>query len=184
VQQLSCVNASASRFLSPDFTVSAASPALAPLAARYQALARSMYATSGGTLATARVVLAAESVGYNISIESGSSAFAIVAADQDQAVHGLETLLQLLHGGFNCSAMNVTDWPQLKHRGLMLDVASRFYPLPLLRQIVDGMAMLKMNVLNLHFADYLGVRVQSKAYGHLTDKMAGYYTMVGVRGCG
>ena len=47
----------------------------------------------------------------------------------------------------------VHDWSDYEWRGLMVDVARHFIPLPLLIRTVDGMAAAKLNVLHLHLTD-------------------------------
>ena len=76
-------------------------------------------------------------------------------------------------------------------------VGRRHYPPALVKQLIEGMAMVKLNVLHLHFSDYGnseyeefgagGVRIESKRYPQLTANLshsAGnrlYYTQDEVR---
>jgi len=47
----------------------------------------------------------------------------------------------------------VEDWPRFAWRGLMVDTARHFLPLPKLKQLVDAAAAMKLNVLHLHLTD-------------------------------
>lgn len=75
------------------------------------------------------------------------------------ARHGLETLnqliwydevydvLRILHN------VEIKDYPKFAYRGLMIDTARNYFPLSLIKKVVDGMAMSKLNVLHLHLTD-------------------------------
>jgi hexosaminidase len=89
------------------------------------------------------------------------------------ALHGLETLLQLLKadsGGYYFPAVRIQDKPRFRWRGLMIDVARHFMPVNVIERNIDGMAFLKLNVLHLHLSDDQGFRVQSKIYPDLTEE--------------
>lgn len=47
----------------------------------------------------------------------------------------------------------VFDGPQYDWRGLMVDSGRRFFPVPLLQNLMDTMAGAKLNVLHLHASD-------------------------------
>lgn len=188
-QQVACTGASSGGIhVAAAFTISssAADAVIASMAARYQALIRSQAAHRGRAPAAAPSISSATVAlghgmpagGYRIEYSAGA-AVSLQVADAPAAGYALETLAQLLAGGvLNCSALVVSDAPALPHRGLMLDVASRYYPVALLQRIIDAMAALKLNVLNLHMADYGGVRVVSGKYTEVTDKTNGVYPQV------
>ena len=100
--------------------------------------------------------------------------------------YALETLLQLAapKAQLDCGGgFSVQDMPVYKHRGLMLDTARRFFPMPLLLATIDAMAIFKLNVLHLHLNDGNSVhrfRVESKAFPQLTQPQncttCGFYT--------
>ncbi len=89
------------------------------------------------------------------------------------ALHGLTTLAQLVSPAGICLC-NIEDGPRFAWRGLMLDPARRFLPIPVLERVIDGMAHLKMNVLHLHLSDDQGFVFQSRLF----PKLAGpeHYT--------
>ena len=74
------------------------------------------------------------------------------------ALRGLETLAQLLAVGtgsglYFVDTQRITDAPQYSYRGLMVDTARHFLPVPLLLATLDGMAIEKLNVLHWHAVD-------------------------------
>ena len=86
-------------------------------------------------------------------------------------VYALDSFAQLAaegNGTLAHSQVKIRDYPRYKHRGLLLDIGRRFYPLPLLRSIIDGLAFTKMNVLHFHMSDFPAFRIKSKAFPELT----------------
>ncbi len=63
------------------------------------------------------------------------------------------TLLQMLEMSPNIPKGTMTDIPQYKMRGFMLDVGRKFVPMHYLRNLVKVMAYYKMNTLQLHLND-------------------------------
>lgn len=84
------------------------------------------------------------------------------------ALHGLTTLA-LLCTSEGVPLGHVEDSPRFPWRGLMLDPARRFLPIPLLQRVIDGMAWLKLNVLHLHLTDDQGFRFQSHRFPKLAS---------------
>jgi hexosaminidase len=102
------------------------------------------------------------------------------------ALRGLETLLQLVSSdaqGFFLPAVSITDQPRFRWRGLLLDSGRHFMPLPVIERTLDGMALVKLNVLHWHLSDDQGFRVESRRYPRLqrlgSDGL--YYTQDQVR---
>lgn len=85
------------------------------------------------------------------------------------ALHGLTSLAQLWHEGAWLPLCELLDAPRFAWRGLMLDPARRFLPLPLLLSTLDAMARCKLNVLHLHLSDDQGFRFRSTAYPELAS---------------
>jgi hexosaminidase len=122
-------------------------------------------------------------------LETGTEVIA-VAASPYAAVAALETVGQLLTGctegsgctHFGCSALELSDAPTFRHRGLMIDAGRRHYPPALVKSLIEGMAMVKLNVLHLHFADFGnsefaqfgagGIRIESKRFPQLTANLS------------
>jgi hexosaminidase len=93
--------------------------------------------------------------------------------------YGGQTLRQLLPsaawakapaGDTNWSApcVRIVDYPRFAWRGLLLDPARHFIPKAALRELIDAMAMHKLNRLQLHLTDDQGWRIEIKAFPRLT----------------
>jgi hexosaminidase len=76
------------------------------------------------------------------------------AATQWGALRALETFSQI---AANCTLqgtpIRVDDAPRFTHRGIMLDLARRFWPADALLSVLDAMSVSKLNVLHLHLTD-------------------------------
>ncbi len=84
-------------------------------------------------------------------------------------LHGLTSLTQLWHAGAWLPVCELMDEPRFAWRGLMLDPARRFLPLPHLLRTLDAMSLCKLNVLHLHLSDDQGFRFTSAAYPELAS---------------
>jgi hexosaminidase len=94
----------------------------------------------------------------------------IEAAEPPGVLHGLTTfgqLVQLGPEGFYAPALEIDDRPRFPWRGLLLDVARHWMPVETIKRTLDGMAAVKLNVLQLHLADDQGFRVESRRYPKL-----------------
>jgi hexosaminidase len=103
------------------------------------------------------------------------------------ALHGLQTFLQLVHStpeGFAVAAMTIDDRPRFPWRGLMIDSGRHFMPLDVIRQNLDGMEAVKMNVFHWHLSEDQGFRIESKTFPLLQERGSDglYYTQDQVRG--
>ncbi len=49
--------------------------------------------------------------------------------------------------------LHITDYPDMGHRGIMLDVARNFTKKADLLKLIDILSFYKMNVLHLHLSD-------------------------------
>lgn len=101
-------------------------------------------------------------------------------------LHGLQTFLQLLHAtpqGFAAPAITIEDQPRFPWRGLMLDTGRHFMPLPQVRQAIDGLEAVKMNVFHWHLSEDQGFRIESKKFPLLAGKGSDglFYTQDEVR---
>ena len=88
------------------------------------------------------------------------------------ALHGLETLLQLLQSdsaGWFWPALNVNDQPRFPWRGLMIDVCRHWQPMDVIKRNLDGMALVKLNVLHIHLTEDQGFRIESLKFPRLTQ---------------
>ncbi len=102
-------------------------------------------------------------------------------------LHGLQTFLQLVKTsprGFIVDAVSIDDKPRFPWRGLMIDSGRHFMPLDVIRQSLDGMEAVKLNVFHWHLSEDQGFRIESKVFPLLQEKGSDglYYTQDEVRG--
>lgn len=101
-----------------------------------------------------------------------SSKITLNAPNDLGALHGLETLLQLLQNNstsYYFPTVSITDAPRFTWRGLMIDASRHFQPVAVIKRNLDAMASMKMNVFHWHLADDQGWRIQIKKLPKLTD---------------
>jgi hexosaminidase len=111
-----------------------------------------------------------EDESYQLTITSNK--ITINAANDLGALHGLETLLQLLQNSstsYYFPVGEINDSPRFTWRGLMIDAARHFQPVDVIKRNLDAMASMKMNVFHWHLADDQGWRIQLKNYPKLTE---------------
>jgi hexosaminidase len=95
----------------------------------------------------------------------------LTAATDVGAMHGMETLLQLVttaNGACSLPAVTIDDAPRFRWRGLHLDVSRHFEPVAVIERTLDGMAVAKLNVFHWHLSDDQGFRAESKKFPRLT----------------
>ena len=102
------------------------------------------------------------------------------------AIRGLETLLQLVTagpGGFQLPAVSISDRPRFPWRGLQLDASRHFMPPAVVKRTLDGMSVVKLNVLHWHLSDDQGFRVESLRHPRLHEAGSDgrYYTQQEIR---
>ena len=94
--------------------------------------------------------------------------------------YGIQTLRQLLPsaacskqkvGGVQWSVpcVHITDHPRFAWRGLLIDPARHFIPVPDVEQFIDTMALHKFNRLQIHLTDDQGWRIEIKKYPQLVQ---------------
>jgi hexosaminidase len=102
------------------------------------------------------------------------------------ALRGLETVLQLGdrdESTFALPAVLIDDAPRFPWRGLLIDVGRHFMPIEVIERTLDGMAVVKLNVLHWHLSEDQGFRVESKRYPRLQElgSDGSYYTQAQIR---
>ncbi|AXC14154.1 Beta-hexosaminidase [Acidisarcina polymorpha] len=108
------------------------------------------------------------------------------AANPLGILRGLQTFLQLAKispNGFVVPAITIDDQPRFPWRGLMLDSGRHFMPVDVVRQTLDGMEAVKMNVFHWHLSEDQGFRIESKTFPLLQEKGSDglFYTQEQVR---
>lgn len=120
-----------------------------------------------------------EDESYQLSVNSGQ--IALKSATDLGALHGLETLLQLLQTDgkdYFFPGCEIKDNPRFPWRGLLIDVGRHFMPVDVIKRNIDGMAAVKMNVLHFHLTEDQGFRIECKAFPklHLLGSDGEYFT--------
>ncbi|MGQ0835325.1 MAG: beta-N-acetylhexosaminidase, partial [Gammaproteobacteria bacterium] len=116
--------------------------------------------------------------------------------------YGAMTLWQLLTAtdatgrAVTLHGMTIRDEPRFAWRGFMLDVARHYMPPERVKQMIDWMALHKLNTLHWHLTDDQGWRLEIRKYPRLTEvgawrvpagaagtagRYGGYYTQDEVR---
>jgi hexosaminidase len=106
------------------------------------------------------------------SLEVTSSGAHLRAATVVGAMHGLETLEQLVQSdatGQFVPAVSIQDKPRFRWRGLMIDCGRHFISIEVIKRTLDGMAAVKLNVFHWHLSEDQGFRIESKAFPKLTE---------------
>jgi hexosaminidase len=85
--------------------------------------------------------------------------------------YGIQTIGQMLSGGDGNTlpAAVILDYPRFSYRGMHLDVSRHFMPIEFIYQMIDYMAMHKLNVFHWHLVDDQGWRLEIKKYPGLTE---------------
>ncbi|WP_255586502.1 family 20 glycosylhydrolase [Hephaestia mangrovi] len=94
----------------------------------------------------------------------------ISAASDAGLYYGAETLWQLIASSPDgrIPAVTIADAPAFGWRGVMLDSARHFQPVSYVEQLIDRMAMAKLNTLHWHLSDDQGWRIEIDRYPRLT----------------
>lgn len=106
-------------------------------------------------------------------LEIASERAVLRAPNTVGVVRGLETLLQLPQRDARdwfLPAVVVRDAPRFAWRGLLVDVVRHWQPAEVIRRQIDGMALVKLNVLHLHLTDDQGFRIESRTHPELHTK--------------
>ena len=142
---------------------------------RFNARGRVFPVTVHVTLDDASVSLPGEATPYAYTLNVASNgAVTVSAPGAFGAVYAFESLSQLIHGDVIVhSEITIEDAPQFNWRGIMIDAGRRFFPLPVVYNLLDQMVAVKLNVLHLHASDECRWSVESKLYPNLTDSLAG-----------
>ncbi|SDR81202.1 family 20 glycosylhydrolase [Opitutus sp. GAS368] len=136
--------------------------------------------------------LAEDATRASLVIECGGPAPAVPALGEDESytlgvtatqavlqaptvtgvLRGCATLQQLLQAdsaGWFLPAVSINDHPRFPWRGLMIDVCRHWQPLEVIKRNLDGMALVKLNVLHLHLTENQGFRIESRKFPRLHE---------------
>ncbi len=119
--------------------------------------------------------------GYELSVEYNK--IVIVGKTSKGVFYGVQTLRQLLSvkdGDCTIPAVKIKDAPRYVYRGMHLDVARHYFPVPFIKKFIDLIAMHKMNTFHWHLTEDQGWRIEIKSLPKLTIVGASRYgTIVG-----
>ncbi|HCL91757.1 MAG TPA: beta-N-acetylhexosaminidase [Candidatus Paceibacterota bacterium] len=105
---------------------------------------------------------------------------ALRASGQAGMFYGVQSLLQLLPPqifaakpepgqAWQAPCVWIEDQPRFKWRGVLFDTARHFFPKAEVKQLLDVLALHKVNMLQLHLTDDQGWRVEIGRYPRLTQ---------------
>jgi len=119
--------------------------------------------------------------GYELTVEHQKI---VVAGNTAKGVfYGIQTLRQLIgqtEGDCTIPTVKIKDAPRYVYRGMHLDVARHYFPVPFIKKFIDLIAMHKMNTFHWHLTEDQGWRIEIKKYPKLTEVGASRYgTIVG-----
>ena len=117
------------------------------------------------------------------SIQSSPNGIILSAADARGIFYAGQSLVQMMPFVFHDrtadksavrwniseTPFRITDYPRFSWRALMIDEARHFFGEKTIKQIIDQMALLKMNILHWHLTDDTGWRIEIKKYPRLTS---------------
>jgi hexosaminidase len=109
------------------------------------------------------------------AIEISPQRVTVSATDARGLLYGAVTLWQLCTGNANGSsdvtlpALRLVDGPRFAWRGLLLDSARHFQSSDFIMQLLDWMALHKLNVLQWHLTDDQAWRLEIRKYPRLTS---------------
>ena len=102
--------------------------------------------------------------GYRLVITP--TTITIEASDEVGVFYAQQTLQQW---GNTLPCGTIVDYPDLHHRGIMLDVVRNYYPVDSIYRILDIMAYHKLNVLHFHLSDDEAWRLEIPSLPQLTE---------------
>jgi len=116
--------------------------------------------------------------GYQLVVTPDS--VVLRALTQAGMFYGVQSLLQLLPPevyaakpaagvDWKIPCVRIEDQPRFKWRGFMLDVARHFFTKDEVKQMLDVLALHKLNTFHLHLTDDQGWRIEIKKYPRLTQ---------------
>jgi hexosaminidase len=112
--------------------------------------------------------------GYSLAVSSNH--ITLRARSAPGLFHGVQSLLQAASANQQgvgtpifIPAASITDAPRFEWRGLMLDESRHFFGKQTVKDLLDVMALLKLNRFHWHLTDEPGWRIEIKKYPKLTS---------------
>ena len=121
-----------------------------------------------------------EGLDESYELVSDKTGVLVTAQNYRGIINGIATLRQLLPDEienqtcvdgvvWSIPAVSIQDGPTFHWRGLMLDPVRHFYSVEETKQLLDQMALYKLNKFHWHLSDNEGFRMEVKAYPGLTS---------------
>lgn len=109
--------------------------------------------------------------GYTLTVNN--EGIQIAANARAGIIYGMQSLFQMLpqvqtNKELRVPAMEVTDYPRFKWRGMHLDVGRHFFSAEMVKEYIDLIAAYKINTFHWHLVDDQGWRIEIKKYPALT----------------
>jgi len=109
--------------------------------------------------------------GYKLKVDQNN--VIITAPTTTGIFYGIQSLRQLIqnHGNKKSTIqwLTIVDRPRFPWRAFMLDEARHFKGTKVVKDLLDQMALLKMNIFHWHLTDDQGWRIEIKKYPKLTE---------------
>ena len=109
--------------------------------------------------------------GYQMEV--GQTSINISASTKSGVFYALQTMFQLMRlsgdGSYIVPSLKINDKQAFSWRGFMHDDSRQFRGKEFIKQTLDEMAILKMNIFHWHLTDDNGWRVEIKKYPLLTE---------------
>lgn len=110
---------------------------------------------------------------YSLQVPTTGTA-SLKAATVWGALRGLETFAQLVQYSFDYfnylvpnAPVTLYDSPRFPHRGILVDTARHYQPIPMLKQFIDSLSYAKFNVMHWHVVDSQSFPMQSVSFKNL-----------------
>ena len=166
-----------------DAGARAAADRLSELMKLSRGLALRPATTAASTRPAIRFVRGATGKAESYRLEIGANGATITAGDDAGLLYGAVTLWQAATqasgtGAVTLDGLAINDAPRFGWRGLMLDVARNFRSPAYVRQLIDWMAVNKLNTLHWHLVDDQGWRIEIRKYPKLTSVSGWRYPAV------
>lgn len=109
--------------------------------------------------------------GYTLTVNN--QGIEIAANGRAGIIYGMQSLFQTLpqvqtNKELRVPAMEITDYPRFKWRGMHLDVGRHFFTAEMVKEYIDLIAAYKINTFHWHLVDDQGWRIEIKKYPALT----------------
>lgn len=116
--------------------------------------------------------------GYRMTVDGRQGTITIEGGSPRGVFYGVQTLRKSLAPNVHHPSLNahlplpsavVTDEPRFTYRAMHLDVCRHFFPVEMVKEYIDILALHNMNTFHWHLTDDQGWRIESKRYPRLHE---------------